>query len=94
MPQTPDTILPPAGPPAEDIAPAMTLSERAAGVADLVREHPRTAIAAGAALAVGVAAAAAIPLARARRANGGGESATKTPPKTPARRRTATKKKA
>lgn len=39
-----------------------TLSERAAGLAELVREHPKTAIAAGAAVAAGVAAA--IPLAR------------------------------
>jgi hypothetical protein len=35
-------------------------------LADKVREHPKTAVAAGAAVAVGVAAAAAIPALRAR----------------------------
>jgi len=64
---------------AETAAASPTLSDRAAGLAELVREHPKTAIAAGAILAAG--AAAAIPLARSRsrgRANGadtgGGQS--------------------
>jgi hypothetical protein len=44
------------------------LARRAAG---LVRDNPKTAIAAGAAVAAGVAAAAAIPLVRAKRRSGG-----------------------
>lgn len=94
MPKTPefdtanDTAT--AGPPAEDIAPAPTFAQRAAGLAELVREHPKTAIAAGAVVAAGVAAA--IPLARRGRANGGananagGERATR---RTAARKSTA-----
>lgn len=74
MPKTP---APPAGPPAEDIAPAPTFAQRAGGLADLVRENPKTAIAAGAAVAAGAALAAAIPLARRARAGGGGERATR-----------------
>lgn len=48
-----------------------THSDRVAGLAELARDNPRTAIAAGAAVAAGVVAAAAIPLVRARRSAGG-----------------------
>ena len=83
-------------PPAETVTP--TLSQRALGLFETVRGHPRTAIAAGAAIAAGVTAAAAIPLARARgrnKANGKGEggSGTTAATRTPARRRAAPKKK-
>ena len=59
---------------------ALTLKERAGrlatGAADLVRDNPKTAIAAGAALLAGAAAAAAIPAARARSRKSGGGSST------------------
>ena len=75
MSSIPSKAMPHAAPTAETeetgtTAASPTLSERAAGLAELVRDHPKTAIAAGAVLAAG---AAAIPLARARslsRANG------------------------
>lgn len=86
MPKTPDTNAAPAGPPAEDIAPAPTFAQRAGGLAELVREHPKTAIAAGAMVAAGVAAA--IPLARRARANGSGASES-TSTDAPARKRPA-----
>ena len=63
----------------------MTLAQRvrdqADRVAGLVRDNPKTAIAAGAAVAAGVAAAAAIPLVKGRRAKTGGTAkpARKTP---------------
>jgi len=76
MSSIPNNAMPHAAPAAEAETGAgtasPTLSERAAGLAELVRDHPKTAIAAGAVLAAG---AAAIPLARARsrgRANGAG----------------------
>ena len=54
----------------------LTLKERAGklatGAADLARDNPRTAIAAGAALFAGAVAAAAIPAARARSRKPGG----------------------
>ena len=68
---------------AEEEGDTRTFATRAA---DLVRDHPRTAIAAGAIAAAGVAAA--IPLARrGRTANGSGTGDTgATAPPTPARR--------
>lgn len=45
-------------------------SGRVASLAELARDNPKTAIAAGAAVAAGVVAAAAIPFARARRDGG------------------------
>jgi len=65
-----------------------TFSERASGLAEMVREHPKTAIAAGAIVAAGVAAA--IPLARRRsngRANGAGTTARKAPSRTAAKKK-------
>jgi hypothetical protein len=56
----------------------LTLKERAGklatGAADLARDNPKTAIAAGAALFAGAVAAAAIPAARARSRKTGGSS--------------------
>jgi hypothetical protein len=75
MSSIPNSAMPHAGPAAtpEEDAQSESLASRAAG---LVRDNPKTAIAAGAAVAAGVAAAAAIPLVRARRARSsdGGES--------------------
>ena len=55
-----------------------TLTERASklasSAADLARENPKTAIAAGAALLAGAVAAAAIPAVRARKSSGGKSS--------------------
>jgi hypothetical protein len=55
-----------------------TLTERASklasSAADLARENPKTAIAAGAALFAGAVAAAAIPAVRARKSSGGKSS--------------------
>jgi hypothetical protein len=59
---------------------SLTLKERAGklatGAADLARDNPKTAIAAGAALIAGAVAAAAIPAARARTRKSGGGSST------------------
>lgn len=56
-----------------------TLTERASklasSAADLARENPKTAIAAGAALLAGAVAAAAIPAVRARKSSGGSKPA-------------------
>ncbi|TMJ18335.1 MAG: hypothetical protein E6G92_00295 [Alphaproteobacteria bacterium] len=72
MSSIPSSAMPHAGPSAEtEQAEGPTLVQRAT---DLVRENPRTAIAAGAAVAAGVAAAAAIPLVRGRRSSSGGGS--------------------
>jgi DNA-binding protein HU-beta len=68
---------------------------QAAGrLATLAREHPRTAIAAGATVAAGVAAAAAIPLVKARRSGANGAAAPKAAParKAPARKRAPARK--
>jgi hypothetical protein len=66
MSSIPSSAMPHAGPSAEaEEAEGPTLVQRAT---DLVRDNPKTAIAAGAAVAAGVAAAAAIPLVRGRRA--------------------------
>lgn len=70
---------------------------QAAGrLATLAREHPKTAIAAGATVAAGVAAAAAIPLVKARRSRANGASAPKAaaPRKAPARKRAPAKRSA
>jgi len=48
-----------------------TLAQRAGKLADLARDNPKTAAAAGAALFAGAVAAAAIPLVRGRRKAGG-----------------------
>ena len=92
MSRTPVSAAP--GPPAEDIAPAPTLAERAAGLAGLVRDNPKTAIAAGAAVAAGIAAAAAIPLVRARRKSGNGAAAPKADAANPPARKRAPARKA
>jgi hypothetical protein len=44
-----------------------TMSDRAGKIADVARDNPKTAIAAGAAIVAGVVAAAAIPMVRARK---------------------------
>jgi hypothetical protein len=72
MSSIPSSAMPHAGPSAEaEEAEGPTLVQRAT---DLVRDNPKTAIAAGAAVAAGVAAAAAIPLVRGRRSSSGGGS--------------------
>jgi hypothetical protein len=71
-------------------------TEQAGRLAGLVRDNPKTAIAAGAAVAAGVAAAAAVPIVRAARrksANGSAAAAPKTAaPKAPARKRVPARK--
>jgi hypothetical protein len=70
MSSIPSSAMPHAGPAAEpEPEEGQSLIQRAT---DLVRDNPKTAIAAGAAVAAGVAAAAAIPLVRGRRAGTGG----------------------
>lgn len=68
---------------------ADSAASAAGRLATLVREHPKTAIAAGATVAAGMAAAAAIPLVKARRgsANGAAPPKAATPRKAPARKR-------
>ncbi|HYJ53364.1 MAG TPA: hypothetical protein VEW04_09335 [Allosphingosinicella sp.] len=69
MSSIPSSAMPHAGPAAEpEQEEGQTLIQRAT---DLVRDNPKTAIAAGAAVAAGVAAAAAIPLVRSRRGSAG-----------------------
>lgn len=67
MSSIPNSAMPHAGPAesTDSEADSPSLVRRAA---DLVRENPKTAIAAGAAVVAGAAAAAAIPLVKARRA--------------------------
>ncbi len=72
MSNIPNSAIPHAGPAAETETEAETgrsFSDRVAGLAELARDNPKTAIAAGAAVAAGVVAAAAIPLARRRTAS-------------------------
>jgi len=67
MSHIPNSAMPHAGAPAEgETLEADNGRSRFGQLADKVREHPKTAVAAGAAVAVGVAAAAAIPAIRAR----------------------------
>ena len=47
-----------------------SMSDRAGKIADIARDNPKTAIAAGAAVVAGVVAAAAIPIVRARKSAG------------------------
>lgn len=75
----------------ETITLAQRVRDQADRVAGLVRDNPKTAIAAGAAVAAGVAAAAAIPLVKSRRAKSGGSNgrgAAKPARKAPARGKT------
>lgn len=78
MSNIPSKAMPHAAPAAAEEAESPSLAQRArdgAGkIADLARDNPKTAIAAGAAVAAGMVAAAAIPLARRR-----GASTTDTP---------------
>jgi phosphatidylserine/phosphatidylglycerophosphate/cardiolipin synthase-like enzyme len=68
-------------------------TEQAGRLADLARENPKAAIAAGAAVVAGVAAAAAIPLVRAaRRKSAAGTTAKPATAKAPARKRAPAKK--
>ena len=67
MSHIPNSAMPHAGAQAEgETLEADNERSRFGQLADKVREHPKTAVAAGAAVAVGVAAAAAIPAIRAR----------------------------
>ena len=67
MSHIPNSAMPHAGAQAEgETLETDTSRSRFGQLADKVREHPKTAVAAGAAVAVGVAAAAAIPALRAR----------------------------
>jgi hypothetical protein len=61
------------------------LGARAGKVAELARDNPKTAIAAGAAVVAGLAAAAAIPIVRSRKGAGAATSATKKSAKPKAR---------
>jgi hypothetical protein len=72
MSSIPSSAMPHAGPAAKpEQEESQTLMQRATG---LVRDNPKTAIAAGAAVVAGAAAAAAIPLVRGRRsASDGGK---------------------
>ena len=73
MSHIPNSAMPHAGAHAE--ADTAETRGRLGQLADKVREHPRTAMAAGAAVAVGVAAAAAIPAIRSRgRGTSGGKA--------------------
>lgn len=101
MSSIPTSAMPQAGPAAEaEDCETVTLAQRVRDGADralgLVRDNPKTAIAAGAAVVAGAAAAAAIPLVRARRrgsANGASapDGATKAPARKRAPKRTAKK---
>ena len=67
MSHIPNSAIPHAGAETEgDTLEAGASRGRLGQLADKVREHPKTAVAAGAAVAVGVAAAAAYPAVRAR----------------------------
>jgi hypothetical protein len=88
MSSIPSKAIPHAAPAAEaenEGGETLTLAKRVREQADraaaLIRDNPRTAIAAGAAVAAGVAAAAAIPLVKSRRAkaNGAAKPARKAP---------------
>jgi hypothetical protein len=93
MSSIPNSAMPTAGPAAEaEDGDTVTLASRVRDGADralgLVRDNPKTAIAAGAAVVAGAAAAAAIPLVRARRRSAAnGASAPDRAIKTPARKR-------
>jgi len=67
MSSIPAAAMPKAAPAEADTPPEAASPGLASRAAGLVRDNPKTAIAAGAAVAAGVAAAAAIPLVRARR---------------------------
>ena len=74
MSNIPSNAIPHAGPAADaetetETGGGRSFSDRVAGLAELARDNPKTAIAAGAAVAAGVVAAAAIPLARRRSAS-------------------------
>jgi hypothetical protein len=99
MSSIPNSTMPHAGPSPEAETEAGTGSEESFGVmlkeragkfassaADLVRENPKTAVAAGAALLAGAVAAAAIPTVRSRRSAGGKSGSGKS---TSAKRTTA-----
>jgi hypothetical protein len=66
MSHIPNSAMPHAGAQAGDTLETADTRGRLGQLADKVREHPKTAMAAGAAVAVGVAAAAAIPAIRSR----------------------------
>lgn len=77
MSHIPNSAMPHAGPTAEaEQEGSQTLSDRAGRIADIARENPKTAIAAGAALLAGAVAAAAIPLVRSRKASAKSGSST------------------
>ncbi|MGZ8310737.1 MAG: hypothetical protein ACXWU1_00740 [Allosphingosinicella sp.] len=63
MSHIPTSAMPHAGP---QVAEETAESSRFGRVAEIVREHPKTAVAAGAAFAAGLVAAAAIPAIRSR----------------------------
>jgi hypothetical protein len=82
MSRIPNSAMPHAGPAPEmtnepEQGGGTTFADRASGLAELAREHPKTAIAAGAAVVAGMAAAAAIPLARSRRSSASEKSSGK-----------------
>jgi hypothetical protein len=67
MSHIPNQVMPHAGP---MIAEETGRAGRFGKVSEMVRDHPRASVAAGAAVAAGLAAAAAIPVIRARRKSG------------------------
>ena len=99
MSSIPNSAMPQAGPAAEieGDGDTVTLASRVRDGADralgLVRDNPKTAIAAGAALAAGAAAAAAIPLVRAKRRSAApkADGAAKAPARKRPTKRTAKK---
>ncbi|MEA3034594.1 MAG: hypothetical protein QOH04_353 [Sphingomonadales bacterium] len=64
--------------PQEETGLRTTISKGAGKIADLARDNPKTAIAAGVAVAAGAIAAAAIPALRGGGSSGGGKTASKS----------------
>jgi hypothetical protein len=80
MSHIPNSAMPHAGDTAElerKEASGPSFKERAGKIAETARAHPKTTVAAGAAVIAGVAAAAAIPLVRGRKSSGTKSNASK-----------------
>ncbi len=84
MSSIPNSAMPHAAAEAEAEGDTRTFATRAAGLFETVRDHPKTAIAAGAIAAAGVAAA--IPLARRGRSRANGADTGTAATRAPARR--------
>lgn len=80
MSHIPNSAMPHAAPAAQTVHPKERktgIGARAGKVAELARDNPKTAIAAGAAVVAGLAAVAAIPIVRSRKSSSAGTSRTK-----------------